>query len=525
MRPVRFSLLVLVLLFAFGGRSAAACVGDCDADGSVTLAELVTGVSAALGTRPIADCEAIDRNGDLAASVDEVLTAVNSSLIACPIFPSDYRASFVEVRDCRLSIEHGGVNIRVLASPDSARPYLDAANPLPIGSVLVKEEFDGPGCDDRDFVRWRVMRKEAPGFDSEDGDWHWQWVEPNFAVRFDDKQTGSCIDCHRAAECLARDYMCTKGEPGDLQVILQDLSGALLSVAGTSPSDVYAVGTDTGDGKGPYVLHYDGESWEQLETGASGDLWWISVTPIDGSFYMAGDGGLILEYDLETRQFKRYETPGDALLFGIWGPTESDLWAVGDDKEGGGVIWHYDGNEWTVVDLTGVRDQVPPLFKVWGPRGDDVYAVGQEGVILRFGGTGWMDVPSPTTLPLFTVHGNDTLVVATGGFFDENVIIELEDGSFVTRPAVGTPQLNGVFIAPDGTGAAVGKERTIALRADGAWKLHDRVAREDREYHAVWIDPEGGIWTVGGDLSLPGNGLLSYSGEEVIGREIRAGAD
>jgi hypothetical protein len=38
----------------------------------------------------------------------------------------------------------------------------------------------------------------------------------------------------------------------------------------------------------PLVLHYDGERWQRLVTGASGDLWWISVTPIDGSFYMAG---------------------------------------------------------------------------------------------------------------------------------------------------------------------------------------------------------------------------------------------
>lgn len=541
MRSIRL-LLLPVLALSLSARAASACVGDCSGDGTVTLGELVAGVNVALGTASISACPAIDRDGDGSVDVNEILTAVNSSMIACPIFPADYRSTFVEVRDCRLSIEHGGVNIRVLASPDAARPYLDAADPLPVGSIIVKEEFDGPECDDGDLIRWRAMRKEEAGFDPEDGDWHWQWVETNFAVRIDRKDDPdpryNCIGCHVRPACLARDYMCTEGEVGDLQVILQDLPGALLSVAGTSSSDIYAVGSDPRDDKGPLVLHYDGGAWQRLETGAEGDLWWISVTPIDGSFYMAGDGGLILEYDLTTRQFRRYETPGDALLFGIWGPAENDLWAVGDDKDGGGVIWHFDGDEWTVVDLTGIRgeagpaprglpvgDGVPALNKVWGPRGDEVYAVGQGGVVLRFDGERWMDVPSPTTRPLFTVHGNDTLVAATGGFFSDNVIIELDDGSFVVRPASGAPQLNGVFIAPDGSGAAVGKDRAIALRTGGVWELHDSVEREDREYHAVWIDDEGGIWAVGGELSLLEEGLLSHSGGRIVSREIRTGGD
>ena len=378
-------------------------------------------------------------------TVDELLTAVSSSMGVCPIFPADYRNTYVEVRDCRFSSEHGGVNIRVLASPNAVRPYLDGANPLPVGSVIVKEEFNDRGdekCLDENLVRWRAMRKEEPGFDPVDGDWHWQWVEPSLAVRFDDKTTGSCLGCHKVPDCLARDYMCTVGARGDLQLILEDVPGALLSIAGTSPSDVYAVGADSHDAKGPYVLHYDGESWERLETGATGDLWWLSVTPIDGSFYMAGDGGLILEYDLTTKQFRRFETPGTSLLFGIWGPTENDLWAVGvDQKIGGGVVWHFDGKEWTIVDLSAIRGGTSyrrsTRCGVAAPT--EVYAVGEDGFILLFNGKSWSEISSPTDRFLFTVHGNDSLVTAVGGFFTDSAIIELEESkSFVAVPEHGS---------------------------------------------------------------------------------------
>jgi len=126
-----------------------------------------------------------------------------------PVFPTNYRSVFAEVRDCRLGIEHGGVMFRVYANEIARDAYLDNQDPLPVGSVLVKEEFDGPGCtDDSDLFQWRVMRKEAPGFDPDDGDWHWQRVLADRRVVEDTK--ASCIRCHRDPECLRRDYMCTE---------------------------------------------------------------------------------------------------------------------------------------------------------------------------------------------------------------------------------------------------------------------------------------------------------------------------
>lgn len=58
--------------------------GDCDADNTVTVDELVRGLSIALGTTSIEACHEADVNHDWAISVDEVVTAVNAALAGVP---------------------------------------------------------------------------------------------------------------------------------------------------------------------------------------------------------------------------------------------------------------------------------------------------------------------------------------------------------------------------------------------------------------------------------------------------------
>jgi hypothetical protein len=62
----------------------AACAGDCDQGGSVTVDEVILGVNIALGTTSIDVCPAMDTSGDGMVTVDEVITAVNSALDGCP---------------------------------------------------------------------------------------------------------------------------------------------------------------------------------------------------------------------------------------------------------------------------------------------------------------------------------------------------------------------------------------------------------------------------------------------------------
>jgi predicted outer membrane repeat protein len=70
---------------AFEANSAAPpppCVGDCNANGQVTVDEILTMVNIALGNTVTA-CDAGDANHDAQITVDEILTAVNNALNGC----------------------------------------------------------------------------------------------------------------------------------------------------------------------------------------------------------------------------------------------------------------------------------------------------------------------------------------------------------------------------------------------------------------------------------------------------------
>ncbi|HVM97203.1 MAG TPA: putative Ig domain-containing protein [Candidatus Acidoferrales bacterium] len=62
----------------------AACVGDCNADGVVTVDELLLGVNIALGSAAATACAAVDANGDGEVTINELLAAVQSALNGCP---------------------------------------------------------------------------------------------------------------------------------------------------------------------------------------------------------------------------------------------------------------------------------------------------------------------------------------------------------------------------------------------------------------------------------------------------------
>lgn len=131
------------------------------------------------------------------------------SVPAQPIFPADYRTTFVEVRDCRLSNEHAAT-IRIWANDVGVAAYLARAAVLPEGSIIVKEEFEGLDCsNDAELAFWSVMKKEAAGFDADANDWRFQEISaPNRAVTLDTKAT--CIRCHVEPECLMFDLMCAE---------------------------------------------------------------------------------------------------------------------------------------------------------------------------------------------------------------------------------------------------------------------------------------------------------------------------
>jgi hypothetical protein len=119
------------------------------------------------------------------------------ALVACgtdgpePLFPASYASSYEQVRACRPSGEHDLHKIRVLAKPETAAIYLARTDPFPVGSIILKEEYDftDDTCADA-LTWWSVMKRTSAG-------WTWQRVGPDREVLSENDTR--CIGCH--AEC------------------------------------------------------------------------------------------------------------------------------------------------------------------------------------------------------------------------------------------------------------------------------------------------------------------------------------
>jgi len=59
------------------------CVGDCDGDGQIRVAEIITGVNIAIGRAEMSRCPGFDHDGSDSVAINELVLAVNASLRGC----------------------------------------------------------------------------------------------------------------------------------------------------------------------------------------------------------------------------------------------------------------------------------------------------------------------------------------------------------------------------------------------------------------------------------------------------------
>lgn len=71
------------IFLVVASRCAAACSGDCDDDGGVTVAELMRGVNMALGRATMDTCPNMDASHDGRITIDEMITAVRGVIEGC----------------------------------------------------------------------------------------------------------------------------------------------------------------------------------------------------------------------------------------------------------------------------------------------------------------------------------------------------------------------------------------------------------------------------------------------------------
>lgn len=292
-------------------------------------------------------------------------------------------------------------------------------------------------------------------------------------------------------------------------LVHEALPQALMSVWGSSASDVWAVGADVPDDtEGPLVLHWDGTAWSRLATGTTGDLWWVFGFA-GGPVYLGGKSGQILRY--ENGAFTSLATPGTQTVYGIWGASPDELWAVGADEGGvsGGFAWRLEGDVWVAPAGFPATASSKAVWKVHGRAANDVFMVGTSGLALHWNGTAFEDTSLGST-SLFTVHCDGARCAAVGGFAS-GVIFEHEGGAW-GEAITPTDPLVGVCVTGN-TGYATGDFGAIYERGESGWTIGSGPTTNET-LHSVWVDLDGGVWAVGGRVRVSPlrNGVLAYRG-------------
>ncbi len=144
--------------------------------------------------------------------------AVVGLLAACgdepvaPLFPESYASTYVEVRDCRRSADHDLGQIRVLADPAAAGPYVARDVAFPVGATVLKVEYDFGDLDCAGPIRnWTVMQRVAEGGDPLHLGWAWQRVEPDRTVT--SEHDSRCLGCHARCGVAPDGYLGTCAVP------------------------------------------------------------------------------------------------------------------------------------------------------------------------------------------------------------------------------------------------------------------------------------------------------------------------
>ncbi len=309
--------------------------------------------------------------------------------------------------------------------------------------------------------------------------------------------------------------------PREWKVVLQKLDGALLSIWGSSATDVYAVGGPHGNaGFNALVMHFDGATWKRLDAANTDTYWWVyGIGPKD--VWMTGENGRISHWD--GAAFKHYASGTTATIFGVWAASATEAWAVGGTPGATGsdpndLLLHFDGTTWSPSPLPKKLGRT--YFKVWGTGPDDVFVVGEAGTIWHRTGGAWtlMSEPPVAHGTLLTVHGcapNDVYAVGSRD------VLHYDGAAWKPEPVTLLNDVNGVSCgARNGAGEVliVGSGGLRQRREEAAWQ-DDFGAPPYKDLHGAWVDPKGGLWAVGGDFvaqpqpNVTRDGVIAHYGD------------
>jgi len=300
---------------------------------------------------------------------------------------------------------------------------------------------------------------------------------------------------------------CGKTEKAPTTIMLTSCSNP--SFYGESVCFIATVTTESGWISGGTVAFYDGDallgsrSQTWLQEYGSGQFAFATdmtdlavgshdiVAVFEGKGDFAGSTSETLTQLVSQvpAAWERWSLPGDDALYGVWGSSSTDVFAVTMR----GTVLHYDGINWSSM-TTGN----PTWFKdVWGTSAIDVFAAGLYGTILHYDGSTLSAMSSGTTQQLNGVWGTSASDVFAVGLQSESTqgIILHYDGSAWTSMASTTYWLSDVWGSSSSDVFAVGPYGTIIHYDGSIWSA--MASGTDLQLNGVWGTSPSNVFAVG----------------------------
>ncbi len=233
-------------------------------------------------------------------------------------------------------------------------------------------------------------------------------------------------------------------------------------------------------------------AWQASELTTTENLLDLYGTRIS-DVWAVGAMGVIFHFD--GLEWTQHHSPSKHDLHAVWSAREGGVaWAVG----AAGEVVRFDGEHWFLHEV----ETTANLNAIWGSGPNDVWVVGDEGTVMRYDGQNWIVDRAPTGLALHGVWGTssrDLYVVGVGEIFHY-------DGKGWDRV-----HSSGVttFVSIWGTGPDniwVLGDRGAAHRFDGRrWApVEIRPVSENgaepqkaRETTAIWGSAPDDVWAIG----------------------------
>ncbi|MBV6511101.1 MAG: glucosyl transferase [Ignavibacteriales bacterium] len=185
------------------------------------------------------------------------------------------------------------------------------------------------------------------------------------------------------------------------------LSGAINKMWGTSSSDLYVVGN------GGNIAHYNGTSWQKIESGITNDItdiWGISDGNDGFTKYFAAENYLIKLDNFNNLTSHSIEESG--YIRSIWAKQDFRIYAAGD----GMTI--FNGYFWNRADNPELRF----VYRIKGEDNNSIAGLSANRQVYYFNGISWVGVASEARNSFLKLDIRNHLIASVGRQGDKAMI-------------------------------------------------------------------------------------------------------